>query len=176
MAKKSLVKIHKTAAVDKSAEIGTGTEIWDWVKVRENAKIGKNCIIHKGVFIDQQVQIGNTVKIQVDASLFKGLIVEDGAFIGPHVCFTNDKLPRSTSSDGNLKKNSDWDLKPTVVKEGASVGAAATVLPGITIGRWAMVGAGAVVTKNVPDFGIVVGNPAKLVGYADKEGKKVRSA
>ena len=93
-------------------------------------------------------------------------------FIGPHVCFTNDKMPRAINPDGSLKGNDDWEVSPVLVKRGASIGANATILPGITIGRFALVGAGSVVTKDVPDFGLVLGNPAKLVGYVDEKGNK----
>ena len=165
---------HKTADVSKDAKIGEGTEVWNDVRIRENAKIGKNCMIHKGVYIAEEVTVGNNVKIQTNASLFKGITIEDGVFIGPHVCFTNDKNPRAINPDGTLKKVSDWRLGKTLVKKGASIGGNATILPDITIGKWALVGAGSVVTKDVPDFGLVVGNPAKLVGYVNEKGEKIK--
>ena len=169
------MKIHKTADISKKAKVGKGTEVWNDVKVREDVVIGENCVIHKGVYIGEEVVIGDNVKVQTNASLFKGVTIEDGVFIGPQVCFTNDKNPRSINPDGSLKKSSDWQVGKTLVKKGASIGGNATILPGITIGQWALVGAGAVVTKNVPDFGLVIGNPAKLVGYVDESGKKLAS-
>jgi|SRR3989344_1625839 len=167
-------KIHPSADVAKSAKVGKGTEIWNDVKVRDGAEIGTNCMIHKGVYIDEDVQVGNSVKIQVGASIFKGVTIEDGAFIGPHVCFTNDKNPRAINPDGSNKKANDWKISKTLVKYGASIGANATILPGITVGKWALVGAGAVVTRDIPDFAIVVGSPAKVVGFANEEGKIVK--
>jgi acetyltransferase-like isoleucine patch superfamily enzyme len=99
--------------------------------------------------------------------------VEDGVFLGPHVCFTNDKIPRAVNPDGSLKKGDDWEVSPILVKEGAAIGANSTILPGVTVGRWALVGSGSVVTKDVPDFGLVYGNPARLHGYVCKCGKKI---
>lgn len=158
------VKIHKTADVSSKAKIGKGTEIWNDVKIRKNSKIGRNCIIHKGVYIDEDVVVGNNVKIQVNASLFKGVILEDDVFVGPHVCFTNDKFPKAVG---------DWKLLKTLVKKGAAIGANSTILPGITIGEWSLVGAGSVVTKDVPKKTIVVGNPAKIIGTVGKTYNKL---
>jgi len=169
------VKIHKSADVSKKVKIGKGTEIWNDVKVRDGASIGRNCMIHKGVYIDEQVDIGNNVKIQVNASIFKGVTIEDGVFIGPHVCFTNDKNPRAINPDGSNKKSGDWKVSNTLVKYGASIGANATILPGIMIGKWVLVGAGAVVTHDVPDFEIVVGSPAKQIGVANEKGEKIKN-
>ncbi|MDP2671615.1 MAG: acyltransferase [bacterium] len=166
-------KIHSTAEVADSAEIGEGTEIWNFVKIREGAKIGKNCLLHKGVFVDQDVTIGDKVKMQVDSSVFKGVKIGNGVFIGPHVCFTNDKHPRAVNGDLTLKSGADWTVSETIVEDGAAIGANATILPGIKIGKWAMIGAGSVVTKGVPDFGLVVGNPARLIGKVNKKGEKV---
>lgn len=168
------VKIHPSAEVSESAEIMDGTKIWNNSQIRENAKIGKNCVIGKNVYIDHDVTIGNNVKIQNNVSIFYGVEIEDGAFIGPHSCFVNDKVPRAINPDGSLKKSKDWEVSKTSVKYGASIGANATILPNITIGKWAIVGAGAVVTKDVPDYGIVVGNPAHLIGYSNEKGEKVR--
>ncbi|HEX7456427.1 MAG TPA: acyltransferase [Candidatus Nanoarchaeia archaeon] len=168
------MKIHKSADVSKKAKIGKGTLIWNNAQVRENAKVGKNCVLGKNVYIDHDVVIGDKVKIQNNSSIYYGVRIEDGVFIGPDVCFTNDKNPRAVNPDGSLKSATDWQISKSIVKNGASIGANATILPGITIGEWALIGAGAVVTRDVPDFGIVVGNPAKLVGFANKEGKKVK--
>ena len=164
--------VHETADVSEKAVIGRGTKIWNGSQIREGAKIGENCIISKNVYIDHDVIIGNNVKIQNNVSLFFKSVLEDGVFIGPHVCFTNDKIPRAINNDGSLKRNEDWTPETIFIKNGASVGANATLLSGITIGKWALVGAGAVVTKDVPDHGLVVGNPARLVRYVCKCGKK----
>jgi len=157
--------IHHTADISPDAQIGERTSIWNWAQVRAGVRIGDDCIIGKGVYIDSGVVIGNRVKIQNHASLFHGLIVEDGVFIGPHACFTNDLFPRAINPDGTLKSASDWVVSPTLVKYGASIGANATIVCGVTIGRWAMIGAGSVVTRDVQDHGLVVGNPARMRGW-----------
>lgn len=164
---------HSSAEVSPRAKIGDGTKIWNEVQVREGAQIGKNCVIGKNVYIDFDVKIGNNVKIQTNASIFHGITLEDGVFIGPHVCFTNDKIPRAINEDGSLKGGEDWEVSKTLVKKGASIGANATILPDIIIGEYSMVGAGSVVTKDVPDFTLVVGNPAKAFAKIDKAGSVV---
>ncbi len=156
--------IHPTADVSPEARIGPGTKIWHQAQVREGAVVGAECNIGKGVYIDRDVVVGNRVKIQNRASLYRGLTVEDGVFIGPHVSFTNDRYPRSVSPEGVLRTDADWEPVPTLVRQGASIGAGAVVLPGVTIGRWAMVGAGALVVRDVPDHMLVVGNPARVAG------------
>ena len=165
--------IHETAEVSPKAQIGKGSRIWHHAQIREGATLGQNCIVGKGVYIDFNVSIGNNVKIQNGAFIYHGVTIEDGVFIGPHVCLTNDKLPRAITPDGNLITDSDWEVGKILVKYGASIGAGAVVLPNVTIGEFAMIGAGAIVTKSVPDHGIVVGNPARLVGFACKCGRKL---
>jgi acetyltransferase-like isoleucine patch superfamily enzyme len=155
--------IHKTADIHKTAKIDKTSTVWNWVKVREKAVVGKNCILAKGVYVGKRVLIGDNVKIQNNASIYEGVTIEDGVFIGPHVVFTNDKYPSAINAQGKIKSEKDWKLEKTIVKQGASIGANATILPGIIIGRCAMIGAGSVVTKDVPDFGLVYGNPAKLI-------------
>ena len=167
------MQIVGTAVVSKDAKIGENTRIWHFAQVRENSVIGKNCIISKGCYIDHDVEIGNNVKIQNNSSIYYKAIIEDGVFIGPHVILTNDKTPRSIDTKGNLKTNLDWKAETTVVKEGASIGAGSVILPGITIGRYAMIGAGSVVTKNVSDHCLVYGNPAAQKGYACRCGQKI---
>lgn len=166
--------IHITADVSPKASVGNGTKIWQHCQVRENAKIGENCILSKGVYIDNGVIIGNNVKIQNGISVYHGVILEDGVFCGPHCVFTNDKHPRSINPDGSLKSGDDWEVSETLVKKGASIGAHATIICGTTIGEWAMIGAGAVVTKDIPDHGLVVGNPAKLIGFVCFCGEKIQ--
>lgn len=165
--------IHSTAEVSPQAEVGEGTKIWHQAQVREGARIGRDCIISKGVYIDFDVVIGNRVKIQNSASIYHGATLEDGVFIGPHACLTNDKIPRAITPSGELKADADWEVGPIVVKYGASVGAGAVVLPGVAIGRFAMVGAGTVVTRDVPDHGLVVGSPARLKGFVCRCGRKL---
>ena len=164
---------HPTAEVSEKAKIGKNTAIWHHAHIREKAEIGNNCIIGKNVYVDFGVKIGNNVKIQNNSSLYHGVKIENGVFIGPHVCLTNDKTPRAINTDGSLKGNSDWKVSEILVKEGASIGAGVVILPGVKIGRYAMVGAGSVVTKDVPDYGLVYGNPAQLKGNVCKCGCRV---
>ena len=158
------VRIHSTAEVSDKASIGDGTSIWHQCQIREDAMIGEKCILGRGVYVDAGVSIGNHVKIQNYVSIYHGVTIEDGVFIGPHVCFTNDMRPRAINPDGSLKAADDWVLTLTLVKRGAALGANSTIRCGVTIGEWSMVGAGSVVTRDVPDYGLVVGNPARLYG------------
>jgi len=159
------VRIHPTAEVSPQAIVGEGSVIWHQAQVREGARLGRNCIVGKGVYIDFGVQIGDDVKIQNYASIYHGVTIEDGVFVGPHVCFTNDDLPRAVNPDGSLKAAEDWELGRVLVKRGAALGANSTILPKVVIGEWALVGAGSVVTKDVPAHGMVAGNPARLIGF-----------
>ena len=157
--------IHPTAEVSPEARIGRGTRIWHEAQVREGAVVGADCNIGKGVYIGPGVVVGERVKIQNRASLYPGLTVEDGVFIGPHVVFTNDRYPRSIAPEGRVLTDADWEPGVTLVRHGASIGAGAVIICGLTIGRWALVAAGALVTHDVPDHGLVMGTPARLVGY-----------
>ncbi|HYP41408.1 MAG TPA: acyltransferase [Chloroflexia bacterium] len=170
------VYIHPTADVSPRATLGPGTKVWHQAQVREGAVLGRNCILGKGAYVDFGVQIGDNVKIQNRASVYHGVTLESGVFVGPHVIFTNDKLPRAVNPDGSLKSDDDWELGRILVKEGASLGAGSIIVTGVTIGRFAMIGAGAVVTKDVPDHGLVYGNPAKLAGYMCACGHKMQQA
>ncbi|NAT10303.1 N-acetyltransferase [ANME-1 cluster archaeon AG-394-G06] len=156
---------HPTAIVE-SGEIGEGTKIWHFVHVREKAKIGKNCIIGKDAYIDTEVVIGDNVKIQNFVSLYRGVKIEDDVFVGPGVTFTNDLYPRAFIW-------SDDKICYTMVKRGASIGAHAIIICGVTIGEYAMIGAGSVVTKDVVPFGLVYGNPARLAGFVCSCGRKL---
>jgi len=158
------IQIHPTAEVSDKAVIGDGTSIWHHAQVREDARIGKHCIIGKGVYVDAGVAIGDNVKIQNYVSVYHGVTIEDGVFVGPHVCFTNDLRPRAVNPDLSLKSADDWLLATTRIRRGASLGANATIVCGITVGEWAMIGAGSVVTRDVPNHGLVRGNPARLKG------------
>jgi UDP-2-acetamido-3-amino-2,3-dideoxy-glucuronate N-acetyltransferase len=167
------MSVHPTAEVSLSAEIGPGTRIWHQAQVRERVRIGANCIVGKGVYIDFDVRVGDNVKIQNGAFLYHGLTVEDGVFIGPGACFTNDKRPRAINPDGTLKGDADWEVGRTLIRYGAAIGAGSILLPGITVGRFAMVAAGAVVSRDVPDHGLVAGSPARLVGFVCACGDKL---
>lgn len=165
--------VHPTAIVEDDVTVGDGTYLWHHVMVRRGATIGSQCILGYGVHIDTDVKIGNRVKIQNYVSVFHGVTIEDGVFVGPHAVFTNDKFPRAINPDGTLKSAVDWVVSETRVGYGATIGANATIICGITLGKWSMVGAGSVVTKDVPDYGLVVGNPARLIGYVTAEGQRV---
>jgi UDP-2-acetamido-3-amino-2,3-dideoxy-glucuronate N-acetyltransferase len=167
------VRIHTTAEVSEKANIGDGTSIWHQCQIREGVQIGEGCILGRGVYIDAEVLIGNHVKIQNYVSIYHGVTIEDGVFVGPHVCFTNDMRPRAINPDGSLKAADDWELSKTLVKRGASLGANSTIRCGVTVGEWAMVGAGSVVTRDVPDYCLVAGNPAKVRGYVCPCGEKL---
>ncbi len=174
MSDPSSVRIHPTAEVSPQASIGPGTSIWNQAQVREGARIGRECVVGKNVYVDAGVAIGDRVKIGNNVSLFHGVTIEDGVFIGPHVCFTNDRLPRAINPDGSLKGPDDWEVTPIRVREGASLGANATLLPGVTVGRWALVAAGSVVTRDVADQELVAGNPARRLGTACVCGEPLR--
>jgi acetyltransferase-like isoleucine patch superfamily enzyme len=149
-------KIHELADV-KSNHIGEGTRIWQFCVVLEGAKIGKGCNLCAHTLVEGDVVIGDNVTLKSGVYLWDGTRIEDNVFIGPNATFTNDSMPRSKVYPENFQG--------ITIKFGASIGANATILPGITIGRYAMVGAGAVVTKDVPDFSVVIGNPAKIIRY-----------
>jgi len=149
--------VHPTAIVEEDVAIGEGTRIWHHAHVRKGAKIGKNCNFGKDVYVDTDVRIGNNVKLENRVSVFHGVTIEDDVFVGPHATFTNDMYPRAFLSE--------WEVVPTLVKKGASIGAGAVIVCGITLGEYSMVAAGAVVTKDVPPFGLVMGVPARLKGF-----------
>jgi UDP-2-acetamido-3-amino-2,3-dideoxy-glucuronate N-acetyltransferase len=163
--------IHPTAEVSPQATIGQGTKIWHQAQVRERARIGDNCIVGKGVYIDVGVSIGANSKLQNGVHVYHGTTIEDGVFLGPGVILTNDRLPRAVNPDGSLKTDADWQVSPVYVKRGASLGAGSIVLPGVTIGEFAMVGAGTIVTQDVPSHGLVYGNPGRLHGYVCRCGQ-----
>lgn len=165
MREKVNVRIHPTAEVSDQVQIGEGTSIWNHSQVRENVHIGKGCILGKDVYVDFDVHIGDNVKIQNGALIYHGTTIESGVFIGPGAIFTNDKRPRAINPDGTLKGAADWEVGLIRVCYGASVGAGAIILPEVTIGQFALIGAGAVVTKDVPEHALVIGNPAQLIGY-----------
>ncbi|WP_290664630.1 acyltransferase [Ignavibacterium sp.] len=160
--------INEYAVVDDNVEIGEGTKIWHFSHIQSGAKIGKKCVLGQNVNVGNNVVIGNYVKIQNNVSVYEGVTLEDYVFCGPSMVFTNVKDPRSKYP----QVGSQFYIK-TLVKEGASLGANCTIVCGITIGKYAFVGAGAVVTRNVPDYALVVGNPAKIVGWVSEAGKKL---
>lgn len=161
----SNIYIHPTAEVNESAIIGDGTKIWNQAQVRNDAVLGENCIISKNVYIDEHVKIGNRVKVQNNVNVYHGVTVEDDVFLGPSMTFTNDMYPRSF--------NANWEITETLVKRGASIGANAAIRCGVTIGEYATIGTGSVVTKDVPAQALVVGNPARQIGWVCKCGFKL---
>jgi acetyltransferase-like isoleucine patch superfamily enzyme len=157
--------IHPTADVSTTASVGTGTRIWHQVQVSAGAAIGTASNLGKGVYVGENVVIGDNAKIQNGCYIYAGATLENGVFLGPGVILTNDKVPRAINPDGSLKGESDWSEGKILVKQGASLGAGSIILTNLVIGQFAMVGAGSVVTKDVPDFGQVAGSPAKLLGF-----------
>lgn len=158
--------IHESSYADKGAKIGRGTKIWHFSHIMSGAVIGENCSIGQSCTIENRAVLGNRVKVQNNISVYGMVEIGDDVFLGPSMVFTNDINPRAP-----FPKKGNW--MPTKVMQGASIGANATILCGITIGKWALVGAGAVVTKNIPDYAIVMGNPARVSGYVCKCGKKM---
>ncbi|MFZ9660312.1 MAG: acyltransferase [Chitinophagaceae bacterium] len=158
--------VHPSAIVDQGAEIGAGTHIWHFSHVMHSAKIGEQCVLGQNVFIDRNVEVGKGVKIQNNVSVFDGVFIEDFVFIGPSVVFTNVINPRSFI----VRKH---EFKKTLIRKGASIGANATIVCGVEIGSYAMIGAGTVVTKDVPPYGLIVGNPGKLIGWVDQSGNRL---
>lgn len=161
----SAVRVHATADVSDMAMIGEGTSIWHQAQVRERAHIGAGCIIGKGVYVGAGVAIGANCKVQNYSCVYEGATLEDGVFVGPEVVFTNDRYPRAINPDGSLKSADDWEVGRTLVRYGAAIGSRSVILPGMQIGRWALVAAGSVVTKDVPDHALVAGNPARPMGW-----------
>lgn len=168
--------VHKTAILEEDIEIGKGTKIWHFAQIRQGTKLGQNCVIGKSVFIDFDSQIGDKVKIQNHAIIYHQALIEDGVFIGPNVCFTNDKIPRAINSDGSLKSADDWQVSTIKIGRGAAVGGHSVLLPGVSIGQWALVGSGSTVTKDVPDFALVYGNPAEIRDFVCKCGQRLKEA
>jgi acetyltransferase-like isoleucine patch superfamily enzyme len=163
--------IDPTAQVSPSARIGDRTRVWGLTQVREGAVVGEGCTIGRNVYIGSGVRVGRNVKIQNLAQVYEPAVLHDGVFVGPAVVLTNDEFPRAVSPDGTVKDASDWTPVGVTVLEGASVGARAVCVAPVTIGRWAMVGAGATVVRDVPDFALVVGTPARQVGWVGRAGR-----
>lgn len=157
---------HATAVVDAGAQIGAGTRIWHFSHVMPGAVIGANCNIGQNVFIDNNVQVGNGCKVQNNVSLYNSVVLEDDVFVGPSVVFTNVINPRAF-----IERKSEF--KPTILARGASIGANVTIVCGVRIGEYALIGAGAVVTKDVPNYVPVMGNPGRVIGKVDKVGNKL---
>lgn len=167
MADNKKYSAHETAVIDEGCEIGEGTKIWHFSHIMSNCKIGKNCNLGQNVVVSPDVVLGNNVKVQNNVSIYTGVVCEDDVFLGPSMVFTNVINPRSAV-------NRRGQYAKTIVKQGASIGANATIVCGHDIGRFAFIGAGAVVTKNVPDYALVIGNPAKQTGWMSEFGHKLK--
>jgi UDP-2-acetamido-3-amino-2,3-dideoxy-glucuronate N-acetyltransferase len=167
------VRIAHDADVHPSAALGAGSSVWNQATVREEAVLGRSCIVGRGAYLGPGVRVGDRVKIQNYALVYEPAVLGDGAFVGPAVVFTNDLNPRSVMPDGRLKTGEDWQAVGVTVLEGGSVGARAVCVAPVTIGRWAMVAAGAVVTRDVPDFALVAGVPARRLGWVGRAGVRL---
>ncbi|WP_203186216.1 acyltransferase [Streptomyces pratensis] len=166
-------RVQPTAQVDDSAEIGAGSSVWELAQIREGAKLGEGCVVGRGAYVGTGVQIGDNVKLQNYALVYEPAELGDGVFVGPAVVLTNDHNPRSVDPDGKQKRGGDWEAVGVKVAEGASLGARSVCVAPVLVGRWAMVAAGAVVTKDVPDFALVVGVPARRIGWVGRSGQRL---
>ena len=163
-------RIAESADVDPAATIGDETKVWHLAQIREGAHVGRECIIGRGAYLGPGVVLGDRCKVQNYALVYEPAVVEDGAFIGPAVVFTNDYFPRAVTPDGRLKDAAAWSAVGVTVREGASIGARAVCVAPVTVGRWAVVAAGAVVTRDVPDFALVAGVPARFLRWVGRAG------
>ncbi len=163
-------RIAGSADIDERAVIGAGTTVWHLAQVREDARVGQDCIIGRGAYIGPGVSIGDRCKLQNHALVYEPATLEDGVFVGPAAVLTNDDYPRAVNPDGSLKSAADWDAVGVNVKQGASIGARAVCVAPLTVGCWALVAAGAVVVRDVPDHALVVGVPARQVGWVGRAG------
>jgi acetyltransferase-like isoleucine patch superfamily enzyme len=165
------IRVVESADVASDAVIGDGSSVWHLAQVREGAVLGTNCVVGRGAYIGTGVHLGDNCKVQNYALVYEPAVLEDGVFIGPAVVLTNDHFPRAVNADGSPKSASDWHAVGVTIRHGASIGARAVCVAPVTIGRWATVAAGAVVTKDVPDYALVVGVPARRIGWVGESGE-----
>ncbi|MFE6866443.1 acyltransferase [Kitasatospora sp. NPDC057692] len=169
-------RIEPTADVDGRAVLGAGTTVWHLAQVREDAVIGADCIIGRGAYVGPGVRIGDRVKLQNHALVYEPAVLEDGVFVGPAAVLTNDLYPRSVDVDGRLKRGDDWHARGVTLRRGCSIGGRAVLVAGVTVGRWALVAAGAVVHRDVPDFALVAGVPARRIKWVGRAGEPLEPA
>lgn len=165
--------ISDTADIASSAVIPSSASVWHYAQIRENARLGENNVIGRGVYIGTGVEMGDNCKVQNYALVYEPARLGHGVFIGPAVVLTNDEFPRAINPDGSLKSGADWKAVGVTIGDGAAIGANSTCIAPVQIGKWALVGSGSVVTKDVPDFALVVGNPAKRIGWVGKTGHRL---
>ncbi len=164
------VTVHPSADVAADAELGEGTVVWHLAQVREGARLGRECVVGRGAYVGTGVRVGDRCKIQNHALVYEPAVLGDGVFVGPAAVLTNDRHPRAVRPDGGLKSAADWDAVGVVCAEGASVGAGAVCVAPVRVGRWALVAAGSVVTRDVPDHALVAGSPARRIGWVGRAG------
>ncbi len=171
-----MTRIEPSADVSPDATIGAGSSVWHLAQVREGAVLGSGCIVGRGAYVGTGVRMGDNCKLQNYALVYEPAVLGNGVFVGPAVVFTNDHFPRSVAPDGSLKRGDDWEAVGVTCLDGASIGARAVCVAPVTIGRWALVAAGSVVIRDVPDFGLVAGVPAKRIGWVGRAGVPLEPA
>jgi UDP-2-acetamido-3-amino-2,3-dideoxy-glucuronate N-acetyltransferase len=158
-------RVHASAELEADVAVGPRSSVWNRAVLRNGARLGAECIVGRDAFIDEGVRLGDRVKVQNGALIYHGVTVGDGVFIGPGAILTNDRYPRAITASGELARGDDWTLSPIELADGCSIGAGAVVVAGTRVGRFATVGAGAIVTRDVPDYALVAGNPARRIGW-----------